>query len=265
MVSLSHVRIAALALFVLPTFNLLVACGGDQCRPGESRCDGDGILSCGTPGDLTGERGFTALSGGCGADRCLDLVRDGNRVAVCSTTGTPDPRCPSGAAGPICVDGKTLLRCEEGYGSRQRTCDGACVVDTSGSSAFPLTFCAAEFAASSVCAGAVSQVCDGNVAVECARGWVTKRTLCDGDSPRCVIEKNELTIAHAFCARDEACSSAAETHCQSSAIEGCVGGHVVSMGCGEGSACEVYGIGKETVAACVPKCKAVRESVCLDP
>jgi len=265
MTSLSHVRIAALVLFVLPTFSTFVACGGDQCHPGESRCDGDGIVSCGTPGDISGARDFTALSAGCGSERCLDLTRNGDRVAVCSTTGTPDPRCPSGVFGAICVDSKTMLRCTDGYGSMQRTCDGACVVDTSTSSKYPFTFCAAETAPNPICAGSASQVCDGNAAVECTRGWVTKRTVCGAGSPRCVIEKNELTTPHAFCAREEACATASETHCKDSAIEGCVEGHVVSTPCGEGQACEVYGIGKQTVAACVAKCKAVREFVCLDP
>jgi hypothetical protein len=101
-------------------------CAGDACSDGESKCDGDQILSCGSPGDISGRKDFTEVSPGCGSDQCLDIGFGGRRAAACSTTGQPDPRC-TGKNGEICADDRTKIVCQYGYSSSQVTCPTTCI------------------------------------------------------------------------------------------------------------------------------------------
>lgn len=235
-------------------------CKNDDCSPGESRCDGAGIVACGSPGDVSGSRGFTALSRGCGSERCLDVVENGARSAVCSTTGAKDPRCEAGRRGAVCVDGRTLLVCELGYSSGQRSC-GACIESPGSTTASAITICAVEATENPVCKGASNQACDKAAVVECLRGWVIVRRPCAGASPTCVLSDSASNVGHAYCARQETCGEKDNTRCEADGVRGCVAGSVVSSACDASEECRSY----TTKAQCEPRCQVVRSNVCLDP
>jgi hypothetical protein len=239
-------------------------CGGDECESGESRCDGNAILSCGTPGDISGKRDFTALSPGCGSDRCLDRNVDGKRTAICSSTGQPDPRCPAEAASVMCVDAATRLTCNSGYGSNEQACAGACVTDPGSATASPATFCAVESQPNALCSGDFEMLCDGNDAVTCFRGWVTERTTCIDTSPLCAVNSSPLMTRYAYCTTTTPCSEADGAHCNHNVVEGCIAGHVVTTSCGT-DRCSAFGpLAGRSDAICDPNCHTVRESVCVD-
>jgi hypothetical protein len=244
-----------------------VACGGDACRSGEYKCDGDAILGCGSPGDVSGARDFTELDRGCGADQCLDLERDGLHVAVCSTTGAPDARCPATSVfASICVDDHTMLSCERGYGSNETKCEGACVAPSSSATGTTGAFCSLDTAPSPACAGANPQTCDGDTIIECTRGWVTKRTVCGGAAPHCVINSNPVWQTWPYCASDASCSDADGARCDGNIVRGCIGGRTVAMDCGADGECTTFGpLEGRTDATCDVRCKHVRDDVCLDP
>lgn len=127
---LNHLIIGTIVTLALTS---TLACG-DECTEGERRCDGEHIASCGRGGDISGTRSFSAWVFECGKDRCVDIVVDGLRSAVCSKTGELDPRCAgvAGVMSRICADPTTVLVCQSGYGSSEEICAGKCAVGERG-------------------------------------------------------------------------------------------------------------------------------------
>ena len=248
-------RVGLLAL--APAVLTANGCSDDTCRSGESRCDGDAILGCGTGADgFDGEERFTALGSGCGSDRCLDVVVEGKRRAVCSSSGAVDERCPADVFGTICVGGKTLLACDKGYSSREREC-GACIVAELTKDAI----CALEATKSPLCQDGTRKTCDGATVVECEQGYVVAREPCIDASATCVESDDPAKSGRAHCATAEACVDRDVTRCEGDVVRGCFGGHVVSEPCGSGEGCRDY----FEAARCEARCQKVRSSVCIDP
>lgn len=234
--------------------------GEDECAPGESRCDGDGIVTCGSPGDVSGKRSWSGLAAGCGQDRCLDVVDGALRIAVCSTSGQKDARCPVETRGLVCLDDRTRVTCQLGYASAEKTCT-ACVTLPSSPTNPGAVVCAAEATPNAACDGFVGRACDGAAVVECQRGWVTTRTACGADAPTCVVASGTFNQGSPFCVRSETCAEPDAVRCEGSGVRGCVAGRVVASGCATDEACRSYA----DASRCERRCRSVRDGVCLDP
>ena len=214
---------------VLLVLAAIPAC--DECHDNEAICDGSHILVCGPPGDFAHVRGFNSQEEGCGAAMCLDLTMNGNRVAICSSTGQLDPRC-DGQDGYVCYDAQTKLSCELGYG-HELDCEGACVNDT----AKDLLFCSTEPIPNAVCDDTDPTTCDGNSVVSCVDHYVVDRIECAGT---CVITANA-----AYCTDGSTCSGSDHATCDDpnvvpGAIHGCIAGQSVVMTCNPSSDCENF-------------------------
>lgn len=211
---------------------LLVGCG-DYCEYFETRCDGESILRC-IESDGFADHTFGDLGGACEVgETCVDTLDGANlRVAVCSFTGEPDPRCAREGVGitHVCADAETLIACAVGYASSKRTCDGACV-SPNGSA-----FCSVDTAPSPVCND--NQACEADAVVACREGFVTDRIYCAVDDT-CV--QPDGLHRRAYCVGAPACTSTS-TRCNGERIEGCVEGRTVEMTCNEGTHCEQFGV-----------------------
>jgi hypothetical protein len=218
----------------------------DECRDGESICDGTHIRACGPPGDFGGVRAFNSLEDGCGDAMCLDLTADGNRVALCSSSGQPDPRC-DGQVGGFCYDAQTKLYCDLGY-SHELRCEGACVRDDQKH----ILFCSIEPKPNLICDDTDPVACDGQSVVSCVDHYVVDRIACPAS---CVGTNNR-----AYCTDGSTCSAGDQATCDDpndpvGAIHGCIAGQGVAMSCNSSSQCEndavVVG---ETVGATEAEC-----------
>ncbi len=235
---------AALIATLVPLAGLASGC--TECKSGESRCDGQQILSCGPAGDVTPSTGFTQLSATCMApDQCKDLMVGTERHAVCTATGAPDPRCAS-VDGVVCADSTTRLVCDEGFGSFEQTCGACVIVDR----APPV--CAVDADPPPACMGVEGIACDGNTLLRCHRSLAIERTPCSGDSPTCV--ENSIDPPRAYCAQTITCDGPDRTQCDGDTIRGCVAGHVVTMACPDGSECEPFTTSsRDTAAECIAR------------
>jgi len=147
----------------------LTGCG-DDCHQGESRCDGSQIWTC-DESDLGGNA-FRGLGACCAGSTCRDVRSGSDRVAVCSDSPDPDPRCPM--FGNVCADATTLLGCSYGYSEVVQTCAGTCVDHGDGEA-----FCAA--AASDLRCAQVpddGSTCDGLDLLQCNEGTLLDQTAC---------------------------------------------------------------------------------------
>lgn len=208
-----------------------VACGGDSCTLGESRCYENETRICSGPNDTEFGNHFNTLGVNCGAARCWDTVDQGLRVAVCSTTGAKDPRCSS-ASGSIC-DGTTRLYCDHGYSSFEKACAAKCVTSVLGG-----TFCAISPEKVAACSSGSGPRCDGSSVVTCQEGWATARSPCEAGAS-CVTTNG--WIHRAFCVGSATCSGPNDARCKgTNAIQGCLNGGVVAMTCDAGTECREY-------------------------
>lgn len=250
------IRVMAIGTFLVALAQ--IDCGADECVPGESRCDGAGINGCGSAGDTSTARyAFSTLNRGCGDAKCLDIVQSGKRVAVCTSTGAPDPRCPADKRGGYCLDAQTLLVCYSGYSSKEERC-GTCVPLAIGGA-----FCSVDGSPNEACKAGSPQGCDQNSVVSCVQEWVTKRSPC-GPGSRCVATADSFQ-RHAYCTTGEPCTGSDSTTCEGDRIRGCVAGQKVDSACDATQRCESYPTTKGRVATCAARCKVVESSVCLDP
>jgi hypothetical protein len=204
----------------------------DHCVTGESKCSGDHILAC---GGVEGDE-FRDLVAGCGDDRCLDIEDDGLRVAVCSTTGTRDPRCADEPTRTrTCVDDTTLLRCNRGFSWAEEPCAGQCrVLDG-------LTLCTADTGPSAACTQNGAS-CEGGAAITCRGGWAVDRMPC-GDGERCMASPFTLFggARVTYCASEATTCDGTEVRCTSSMrLAGCVDGHDVEMACSPRYECDTF-------------------------
>jgi hypothetical protein len=216
----------------VPFLALGPGCGSDDCKEGESVCKGIHIGVCGRDGDFSDSRTFHTLISGCAPEKCVDLTEGGMRVAICSSTGQPDPRCAD-RTGLGCVDERTTLSCDRGYGSGEQTCAGACIPLEGGA------FCSLEEAPNPACSnGGGGLVCDGASVVRCRRTYVVERFACEGGSSSCVSTAGSL---RSYCATAETCDGPDDARCSdTTSIGGCVAGHRVSMSCTGQLKCEEY-------------------------
>lgn len=210
------------------------ACGGDSCSLGESRCYENEARVCSGPGDTESGNHFNTLGISCQSSTCRDVMENGLRVAVCSTSGAKDPRCDT-TYGSICIGSATQLFCNHGYSAFEKQCAGTCVVGemTSG------TFCAISGPKAPACAGGPGPWCDGSSVVTCQEGYVTARSVCAGAGAKCA----QITggFHRAFCVTSATCTGPNDVFCDGrGAMKGCYGGAVVAMTCDAGTACSDY-------------------------
>jgi hypothetical protein len=227
---------------------LVLASGcGDECRDGESVCDGNRPMACAHPDDASdGPLDFRLQEERCDPDSCLDTEQNGLRVAVCSTSRAPDPRCGGTDYASFCYDIATKLVCAGGY-SQERDCIGSCITTTTvtgGSRAF----CGTETAPSSACHE--RPTCDGASVISCDTGYVVDRIACSGT---CLTSAAGVP----YCSDGTVCTGDDEALCDGlTALHGCISGLTVAMTCNALSECENYGIPPEfttTEAECTAR------------
>jgi hypothetical protein len=214
---------------LLAVFGVTPAC--DECHDGEAICDGTHIRVCGPPGDVGGFRSFNSQEDGCGDAMCLDLEANGNRLAICSSSGQPDPRC-DGHDGGFCYDAQTKLECTLGY-AHELSCEGACVNDTANN----FLFCSTEANPNAICDDTNPTTCDGNSVVSCFDHYVVDRIEC---ADACVT-----TNDRAYCTDGSTCSGSDQATCDDpnaipGVVHGCIAGQHVAMACNPSSDCEDF-------------------------
>jgi len=147
----------------------VVSCG-DDCHMGESECTGSVIRTC-DESDLGGLM-FRGEGDCCAGSTCVDAMSGSDRVAACSDSQQPDPRCST--YGNACADATTLLECRYGYSRVIEACAGTCVDPGDGNA-----FCA-QVASDARCAGVqpFRKTCVGQTLVTCNVGALIDETDC---------------------------------------------------------------------------------------
>lgn len=207
---------------------LLAAGCTDACKDGESICEHGHIMSCTLPDDgfLVETRYFGEDDGACAPDTCVDSTRGGQRVAACSTSGRPDPRCACAGALPFCFDATTKLTCRVGY-SQELDCGAACIADATSA------FCSTETAPSPACGPDGASRCDDASVITCFHGYVVERIAC---AHACVTSAAGVP----FCTDGTSCSGSDGVTCSSdwTSMSGCISGNGVVMTCTTAGSCE---------------------------
>jgi hypothetical protein len=171
---------------VLTFAALLVAgastgCLGGECSEGEYLCTATGIDRCHREPEMGATSQWQTEETCANGTQCIQ------DVFVCGYGPTPDPRCPQapvdchgdsafcGSYHPAC-DGTTVLSCEGGYLTAQRTCGAGatCFLRDEHNamgvlSTTPEPRCGTD---------SESSYCDGDQIVDCAYGYAVARALC---------------------------------------------------------------------------------------
>lgn len=103
-----------LILLGLTTPGAISGCGGDDCRLGEGKCEGNSAWLCGNEGHEAQSPTVWRLHQDCGALFC----KSSPNGAVCSLTDAKDPRCDFSAnlwPGAGVCEGSTAVQCSLGY------------------------------------------------------------------------------------------------------------------------------------------------------
>jgi hypothetical protein len=177
---------------------------------------------------------FREIFPGCGGDECLDTLDDeGHRVAVCTGSGKPDPRCPADRQGPICVGEHELIWCDNGYGWNAKTCEGLCVQDGRAG------FCSLQTQPAPQCAEGDGPACLEGAVLECRKGYVTDEIVCDSGQ-RCMLAENPSSFAplHAYCTTSESCEGESVRCTSETEMDGCIDGSRVRLQCNPGFQCD---------------------------
>jgi hypothetical protein len=214
----------------------------EECHEGESRCEDGHIVSC-VQSDAPGGWYFGSIGGCCGESQCVDAERGVDRVAACSTTGAPDARC--GTDGPTCVDDRTLLFCEAGFGHDERRCE-ACVTDPSAGG-----FCSLSLEKDPRCAGLDGEAwrCDGDERFRCRHGHAVAR---EAPFPLCLEPRAGQASCAASSEPDPACAGPANDteRCEANAVVRCRDGILRGEPCGAGTCAEASVDGAVVSAFC---------------
>ncbi|HUJ58184.1 MAG TPA: hypothetical protein VLX92_06820 [Kofleriaceae bacterium] len=200
----------------------LVAGGCSECHVGESRCGPRGLIYSCAGDDVGGGLAFREIDSCCGSNACLDLELDGDRVAVCSASGSAqDSRC-AGRDGDVCVDATTSLLCEAGYGSYQTACPGACVEPMPGEA-----FCA-EVASDARCAeiAGTGSTCDGGELLACQDGALISDTPCQ---TACVAPAPGEAFCSTGTAPDPRCAAGPAAWCDGDLAMTCTTGGLIEV------------------------------------
>jgi hypothetical protein len=168
----------------------LTGCLGpaDECKEGESRCDGNDVLFCVHEcSDLSCWSHWQGVDV-CGHDGTTCVAPPGLH-AMCVESTAPDPACGTAATSSYCA-GDGVASCTGGYRNRTIACGATdeahepllsggvgathCIEPQSGA-----TTCVPPGAAADpLCGGGAAPRCDGNVLVECTAGLAVSRTAC---------------------------------------------------------------------------------------
>lgn len=199
-----------------------------ECRKFEQRCVGNQLWVC------EGSEVQHFVNQGACSDHCVTLPADaeGKANAVCSKTGSPDPRCET-PSGSFCVDARTMIRCAHGHSVEAPRCPVACVDarEYVGSEQRGAAFCSLSATPDAACAATIGLTCDGSDVVGCHRGYVIERIACGGASPRCARE-HVSGFSRPYCVTDRPCAERDQTQCNAaSRMTGCVAGRVVDWLC----------------------------------
>jgi hypothetical protein len=178
---------------------------------------------------------FSEYGGCCGELQCLDIVVEGKRVAVCSQTASPDPRCAE-RSGFVCADERTRLRCRHGHAEFEEQCAAACV-ERDGIGAF----CALSTSEDPRCAGFDDRFltlrCEGDVLFQCDHGFVVSRDPCTR-FPSCVEpEPGQASCAVSSSAQPECAAKEGDMWCDGADVLTCRSGLLLGEQCAPNAPC----------------------------